>query len=353
MAKSEEELKSLLMKMKKESEKAGLKLNIQKTKIVASGPITSWQVDRETMETVTDFLFLGSKITANGDCSHEIKRCLLLGRKAMTNLQSMLKSRDITLLTKVYLVKSMVFPVVCTGFPCGSAGKESTCNAGDLGSIPGLERSPGEEKGYPLQYSGLENSTDCIVHMVAKSGTRPINFHSLTWAKALHLPRSLVPYNRPQLCPTGWIRSSAFHPCGFPQGARTGLKSLLYPADFLHLSLKESRMNSMSAHAKGQNHHSPCSRGPSITFFFFPATLSGAQGQRKGMKKKESESESRSVVSSSLQHNGLYCPWNSLGQNNGVSSLSLLQGIFPTQVSNPGLPHCRRILYQLSHKGSP
>ena len=112
-------------------------------------------------------------------------------------------------------------------------------------------------------------------------------------------------------------------------------------------------MNSMSAHAKGQNHHSPHSRGPSITFFFFPATLSGAQGQRKGMKKKESESESRSVVSSSLQHNGLYCPWNSLGQNNGVSSLSLLQGIFPTQVSNPGLPHCRWILYQLSHQESP
>ena len=242
---------------------------------------------------------------------------------------------------------------VFLGFPGGSAGKESTCNAGHLGSIPGLERSPGEEKGYPLQYSGLENSTDCIVHMVAKSGTRPINFHSLTWAKALHLPRSLVPYNWPQLCPTGWIRSFAFHPRGFPQGAHTGLKSLLYPADFLHLSLKESRMNSMSAHAKGQNHHSPCSRGPSITFFFFPATLSGAQGQRKGMKKKESESESRSVVSSSLQHNGLYCPWNSLGQNNGVSSLSLLQGIFPTQVSNPGLPHCGRILYQLSHKESP
>ena len=177
MAKSEEELKSLLMKMKKESEKAGLKLNIQKTKIVASGPITSWQVDRETMETVTDFLFLGSKITANGDCSHEIKRCLLLGRKAMTNLQSMLKSRDITLLTKVYLVKSMVFPVVCTGFPCGSAGKESTCNAGDLGSIPGLERSPGEEKGYPLQYSGLENSMDHIVHGVTKSQTRFSAFH--------------------------------------------------------------------------------------------------------------------------------------------------------------------------------
>ena len=115
MAKSEEELKSLLMKMKKESEKAGLKLNIQKTKIVASGPITSWQVDRETMETVTDFLFLGSKITANGDCSHEIKRCLLLGRKAMTNLQSMLKSRDITLPTKVRIVKAMVFPIVMYG----------------------------------------------------------------------------------------------------------------------------------------------------------------------------------------------------------------------------------------------
>ena len=112
MAESEEELKSLLMKMKEENEKAGLKVNIQKTKIMASGPITSWQIDGETMETVTDFTFLGSKITADGDCSHEIKRHLLLGRKAMTNQDSILKSRDITLLTNVHLVKAMVFPVV-------------------------------------------------------------------------------------------------------------------------------------------------------------------------------------------------------------------------------------------------
>ena len=115
MAESEEKLKSLLMKVKEESEKVGLKLNIQKTKITASGPITSWQIDGETVETVTDFIFMGSKITADGDCSHEIKRCLLLGRKVMTNLDSMLKSRDITLLTKVYLVKAMVFPVVMYG----------------------------------------------------------------------------------------------------------------------------------------------------------------------------------------------------------------------------------------------
>ena len=101
--------------MKEESEKAGLKLNIQKTKIMASGPITSWQIDGETMETVRDFIFLGSKITADGDCSHEIKRCSLLGRKAMTNIDSILKNRDITLLTKVHLVKAMVFPVVMCG----------------------------------------------------------------------------------------------------------------------------------------------------------------------------------------------------------------------------------------------
>ena len=107
-----EELKSLLMKMKEESEKIGLKLNIQKTKIMASGPITSWQIDRETVETVSDFIFLGSKITADGDCSHEIKRRLLFGRKVMTNLESILKSRDITLPTKVCQVKAMVFPVV-------------------------------------------------------------------------------------------------------------------------------------------------------------------------------------------------------------------------------------------------
>ena len=115
MAKSEQELKSLLMKVKKESEKVGLKLNIQKTKIMASGPITTWQIDGETMETVTYFIFLVSKITADGDCSHEIKRCLLLGRKTMTNLDSILKSRDITLPTKVHLVKAMVFPVVMYG----------------------------------------------------------------------------------------------------------------------------------------------------------------------------------------------------------------------------------------------
>ena len=107
MAESKEELKNLLMKVKEESEKVGLKLNIQKTKNMASGPITSWKIDGETRETVRDFIFLGSKITADGDCSHEIKRCLLLGRKAMTNLDSILKSRDITLLTKVCLVKAM------------------------------------------------------------------------------------------------------------------------------------------------------------------------------------------------------------------------------------------------------
>ena len=115
MAEIEEELKSLLMKVKEESEKVGLKLNIQKTKIMASGPITSWQIDGETMETVTDFILGGSKITADGDCSHEIKRCLLLGRKAMTNLESILKSRGITLPTKVHIVKAMVLPVVTYG----------------------------------------------------------------------------------------------------------------------------------------------------------------------------------------------------------------------------------------------
>ena len=115
MEESEEELKSLLMKVKEESEKVGLKLNIQKTKIMASGPITSWQIDGETVETVRDFIFVGSKITAEGDCNHEIKRHLLLGRKAMTNLGSMLKSRDITLPTKARLVKAIVFPVVMYG----------------------------------------------------------------------------------------------------------------------------------------------------------------------------------------------------------------------------------------------
>ena len=112
---AENELKSLLMKVKEESEKVGLKLHIQKTKIMANGPVTSWKIDRETVETVSDFILLGSKITADGDCSHEIKRCLLLGRKAMTNIDSLLKSRDIILLTKIHLVKTMIFLVVMYG----------------------------------------------------------------------------------------------------------------------------------------------------------------------------------------------------------------------------------------------
>ena len=115
MAGSEEELKSLLRRVKEESEKVGLKLNIEKTKITASGPITSWEIDGETVETVSNFIFLGSRITADGECSHEIKRCLLLGRKVMTNLDSIFKSRDITLPIKVCLVKAMVFPVVMYG----------------------------------------------------------------------------------------------------------------------------------------------------------------------------------------------------------------------------------------------
>ena len=123
MAESEEELKSLLMKVKEESGKVGLKLNIQKINIMASGPITSWEVDEETVETVSDFIFLGSKITADGDCNHEIQRHLLLGRKVMTNLDSILKSRDITLPTKVHLVNAMVFPVVMYG--CELDGEES------------------------------------------------------------------------------------------------------------------------------------------------------------------------------------------------------------------------------------
>ena len=123
MAESEEELKSLLMEVKENSEKPGLKLNIQKTKIMASGPITSWEIDGETVETVTDFIFLGSKITADGDCSHEIKRCFLLGRKAMTNLDSILKSRDISLPTKVHILKAMVFPVIMYGCKCWNINK--------------------------------------------------------------------------------------------------------------------------------------------------------------------------------------------------------------------------------------
>ena len=123
MAESEEELKSYLMKVKEENEKTGLKLSIQKTKILASDPITSWQIDGETMETVREFIFLGSKITADSECSHEIKRRLLLGRKAMTNLENILKSRDITLPTKVHLVKAMVFPVVMYGCECWTIKK--------------------------------------------------------------------------------------------------------------------------------------------------------------------------------------------------------------------------------------
>src|SRR5574337_473990 len=131
MAESEEELKSLSMKVKEESEKVGLKLNIQKTKIMASGPITSWEIAGETKETVTDVIFWGSKITADGDCSHEIKRRLLLGRKVMTNLDGILKNRDITLPTKVHLVKAMVFPVVIYGYE-GWTVKKAECQRVDI-----------------------------------------------------------------------------------------------------------------------------------------------------------------------------------------------------------------------------
>ena len=124
MTESKEKLKSFLMRVKEESEKVGSNLNIQKTKIMPSGPITSWQIDGETMETVADFIFLDSKITADGDCSHEIKRCLLLGKKVMTNLDSILKSRDITLPTKLRLVKAVVFPVVTYGCECWSIKKK-------------------------------------------------------------------------------------------------------------------------------------------------------------------------------------------------------------------------------------
>ena len=144
MAESEEELESLLMKVKEESEKVGLKLNIQKTKIIASGPITSWQIDGEAMETVRDFVFLGSKITLDGDCSHEIKRHLLLGRKVMTSLDSLLKSRDITLPTKVRLVKAMVFPVVMYGYESWTI-KKAECrriDAFELWCWRGLLRVP-------------------------------------------------------------------------------------------------------------------------------------------------------------------------------------------------------------------
>ena len=147
-AESEEELKSLLMKVKEESEKVGLKLNIQKTKIMASGPITSWQIDGEPVETVTDFIFLGSKITADGDCSHEIKRHLLLGRKVMTNLDSIYKSRDITLPTKVHLVMAMVFPVVMYGCDSWTVKKAERrkIDAFELWCWRRLLRVPGTER---------------------------------------------------------------------------------------------------------------------------------------------------------------------------------------------------------------
>ena len=133
MAESEEELKSLLIKVKEEREKVGLKLNIQKMKITASGPITPWEIDGETVETVSDFIFFGSKTTADGDCSHEIKRRLLLGKKVMTNLDSILKRRDITLPTKVRLVKAMVFPVVMYGCKCWAVKKAGCRRIDDFG----------------------------------------------------------------------------------------------------------------------------------------------------------------------------------------------------------------------------
>ena len=152
MKESEEELKSLMMKVKEKSEKVGLKINIQKTKIMASGPITSWQIDGETIETMTDFIFLGSKITVDGDCNHEIKRNLLLGRKAMTNPDSILKSRDITLPAKVQLVKAMVFPIVtygCEGWTIKKA-EHQRIDAFELWSWRRLLRVPWTERSNQL-----------------------------------------------------------------------------------------------------------------------------------------------------------------------------------------------------------
>ena len=194
MAESEEELKSLLMKVKVESEKVGLKLNIQKMKIMSSGPITSWQIDRETMETVRDFILGNSKIIADGDCSHEIKRRLLLGRKAVTNLDSMLKRRDITLPAKVHLVKDMVCPVVMCG--CG------------------------EGNGSPLQHSCLENPMDggawwAAVHGVAKSRTRlsdftfTFHFHALEKEMATH--SSVLAWRIPGMGEPGGLPSMGLH----------------------------------------------------------------------------------------------------------------------------------------------
>ena len=148
MAESEEELKSLLMQVKEESEEVSLKLNIQKTKIMASGPITSWEIDGETVETVADFIFQGSQITADGDCTHEIKRCLLLGKKFMTDLDSILKSRDITLSTKVHLVKAMVFPVVMYG--CESW----TIKKAEGRRIDAFDCAVGEDSWKSLQLQG-------------------------------------------------------------------------------------------------------------------------------------------------------------------------------------------------------
>ena len=172
MAESEEELKSLLMKVKKESEKVGLKLNIQKNKIMASGPITSWEIDGETVETVSDFIFLGSKISADGDCSHEIKRCLLLGRKVMTNLDSILKIRDITLPTKVCLVKAMVFPVVMYGCECWTIKKT------------GGQRTDA----FELLEETLESPLDCKeIQPVHPKGNQSLIFIGRTDAETLML----------------------------------------------------------------------------------------------------------------------------------------------------------------------
>ena len=171
MAESEEELKSLLMKVKEESEKVGLKLNIQKMKIMASGLISSWEIDGETVETVSAFIFLGSKITADGDCSHEIKKCLLLGRKVMTNLDSILKSRDITLPTKVCLVKAMVFPVVMYGCESWTV-KKAECRRIDAFELWCWRRL-------------LEGPLDCKeIQPVHSKGDQPWDFFGRNDAKA-------------------------------------------------------------------------------------------------------------------------------------------------------------------------
>ena len=384
--------KEPLDESEREKWKVGLKLSIQKTKTMASGPITSWLIDGETMETVTDFIFLGSKITAVGDCSHEIKRHLLLGRKAMINLDSVLKSRDITLPTKVRLVKAMVFPVVIYG--CESWNiKKAECWRIDafelwcwrrLLRVPWTARKSNQSilkevsseyslEGLMLQLKlpifwppGVKN---WLIGKASDAGKYWRWEKGMTEDKMVEWHHQLNEQEFEQAPEVGDGQGSltCCSPWGHKESDMTERLNWCWWPSGKESSCQTGDMSSISGLGKsrGEENDNPHSSIPAwkITWTEKPGRLQSMGLQRVGHAWVNSKNNTMFCkltrkwkllsVPSSLWPYGVYSPWDSPHQNTGVGSLSLLQGIFPNRESNPGLPQCRQILHPLRHEGSP